>query len=251
MMTVSVKNTLFRSPLFRPLWPALELFNAAQVIPTIHDLNLLITIPGIRFVLPAPKAKAFADGYEARIFLRGEVQTRENSWHDFFNALVWHAFPSVKRTINYLHYELHKSRYPNKNRLPAENMLTIFDEHGAIITSKNTVLLELIKERRWHDLFWKDRERLQAELQIVIFGHGLYEKALKPYLGLCAHALLLHSDEISSLEGQIVQFLIERGCALRTKDLIPVPILGYPGWWPETNDENFYFNTAYFRPHRK
>lgn len=41
----------------------------------------------IRFVPPAGDA----EGYEARIFARGEVPTRAGDWHDFFNALAWCA----------------------------------------------------------------------------------------------------------------------------------------------------------------
>jgi hypothetical protein len=42
----------------------------------------------IRFVPPQDDGKA----YECRIWERGEVETRPDNWHDFFNALVWLPF---------------------------------------------------------------------------------------------------------------------------------------------------------------
>jgi len=32
-------------------------------------------------------------------------------------------------------------------------------------------------------LFWRNRARLQAKMRLVTFGHALYEKALRPFIG--------------------------------------------------------------------
>src|SRR5690349_17510328 len=40
-----------------------------------------------------PPGKTLLLDYETRCFLTGELETRENSWHDLFNALVWLTFP--------------------------------------------------------------------------------------------------------------------------------------------------------------
>ena len=42
--------------------------------------------------------------YESKIYLTGQVQTRANNWHDFFNALVWKILPRAKLALNQLHY---------------------------------------------------------------------------------------------------------------------------------------------------
>ena len=144
-------------PFFDPIRQGLSRFEG---IPSHDELNRVLGLDDIRFVPQAPKTDIFEDGYEPRIFLKGEVQTRENSWHDFFNALVWHSFPNTKRTINSLQYQHLKQRYPRKRRLPAENMLTLFDENGAVVLSKDPELLDLIKEHRWHELFWKRRNEV-------------------------------------------------------------------------------------------
>lgn len=246
-----LKNSEYQknSPLFVPLQSSIMLFESFQALPNHRELTELLAIKDIKFVPQGPKSALFEDAYEPRIFLRGEIQTREQSWHDFYNALVWHNFTNTKKAINYLHYNLQKSRYPHKVRLPAENMLTIFDEHGVIAYSKNALLLDLISRRSFHELFWQRREQTAAELKLIIIGHGLYEKALKPFVGLSAHSLLIHAEnDDTPVDILAAQILLSKKFNLRTKDLVPIPILGYPGWWPDNNQESFYFNTNYFRP---
>ena len=53
----------------------------------------------IRFVPPQDDGKA----YECRIWERGEVETRPDNWHDFFNSLVWLSFPHTKNAISAAH----------------------------------------------------------------------------------------------------------------------------------------------------
>lgn len=236
-----------QSPLFAPIQASAMLFESLGKLPDVREINNLLIVDGIKFVPQAQKSTLFEDHYEPGIFLRGEVQTREHNWHDFFNALVWHQFPKAKRTINRLHYDLQKSRFPDKERRPAENMLTIFDEHGVVAISRNSTLLDLISKRRWHELFWERREQTRAELDLIIFGHGLYEKCLNPFVGLSAHSLLFHYADSTAVDQLVEQFLSSKHVDLRTRDLVPIPILGYPGWWPH-QDEVFYANDKYYRP---
>jgi hypothetical protein len=233
-------------PYFEPVSVGLALHEELGRLPTHDELNTTLCVKNIRFVAQEQKDDIFENGYEPRIFLKGEVQTRENSWHDFFNALVWHAFPQTKRMINALQYENQRSRYPNKDRLPAENMLTLFDENGAVVLSQNDMLLELIREHQWHELFWRRREEVKRDLRIVIIGHGLYEKCLSPYVGMIAQALLLPARNERSIDTYVSEFLMSHK-ALTTDLLSPLPILGIPGWWPDNNNENFYANKNYFR----
>lgn len=216
----------------------------------------------------------FEDGYEPRIYLRGEVQTREQSWHDFFNALVWHGLPKAKKMINKLQYELLRQRntprissnintaQPMSNgefehkqdysfRTPVENMLTLFDENGAIVLSSNPLLLELIKSHRWHELFWVRRKEFQEQIKVIIFGHGLFEKAINPYIGITAQALLIEDDNANNIDNYLACFLKENPEKLTTSNLHPLPILGIPGWWPENEKESFYANKNYFRDKKK
>ncbi len=268
---MSVVASLSQSAIFEPLWPSLGLFADLDQLPGPGQLNERLRVESIRFVPQGAKSSEFEDGYEPRIYLQGEVQTREESWHDFFNALVWHEFPQAKKMINKLQYELLRQRYTPRVltdtnnieavigseidhkqhcsfRTPAENMLTLFDENGVIVLSSNPLLLELIKSHRWHELFWERREEFKAHAKVIIFGHGLYEKAINPYIGITAQALLIENQNITNLDTFLVEFFSVKANTLATSDLYPLPILGIPGWWPDNEFESFYANEKYFRP---
>ena len=245
-MNITIKS-LCTSPLYAALWPALAKFRDFEQLPHLSELNTELSIDGITFVAQESKSNHFSDGYEPRIYLHGEVQTRERSWHDFFNALVWQQFPQSKKLINQLQYSLQKQRYPEKQRLPAENMLTLFDENGAIVIAQNPELLELIKQHRWHELFWQRRDEVRQQLQVYIFGHGLYEKAINPYLGLTAQALLFVDTMPCCIDSLVAKYIGDHSTQLKTDHVNPLPILGIPGWWAQNNNEDFYTNKAYFR----
>ena len=68
-------------------------------LPSLVQLNGLIEAhaagltsgqgASVRFVPPGRKDLP----YEHAVFASGEVATRSDNWHDYFNALVWAAFP--------------------------------------------------------------------------------------------------------------------------------------------------------------
>lgn len=248
-MSIDSKS-FFSSPLFEPLLPMLAQFGPLDKPPSIEVLNQILDVDNLKFVPQKAQWDNFEDAYEPRIFLKQEVQTRDHSWHDFFNALVWKRFLKSKRIINRLHFNLQKSRHPSKNRLPAENMLTLFDENGAIVIAKSDYFLNLIRQHRWHELFWQNREILSDQVEVIIFGHGLYEKALCPYIGITAQCLMFVADDssLSSVDALVAEYLDENNYELKPSLLAPLPILGLPGWWEQNNDEQFYENKNYFRP---
>lgn len=241
-------HSLSQLPPFEQLSQTLDKFSNFNRLPTPDELSRVLSVGGITFVAQSAKSADFFDGYEQRIFLKGEVQTRENSWHDFFNALVWHQFPHTKKAINQWQYQLQLSRQGTKQRTSAENMLTLFDENGCIVLSRNADLLDLIRQHRWHELFWRQRESVERDLKVIVFGHGIFEKSLTPYVGLTAKCLLFIEKDSTPIDFVVDDFLNQRGADLRTTDLFPLPLLGVPGWWPDNNDENFYANAKYFRP---
>ena len=81
--------------------------------------------------------------YEKHIFQTGEVSTRENNWHDLFNALVWCRMPRLKAAMNARHYrELEReSGGPRGKRRDA---LTLFDESGVIVAGTNFDALQAL-----------------------------------------------------------------------------------------------------------
>jgi len=94
-----------------------------------------------------------------------------------------------------------------------------------------------------------------------VFGHAVYEKLLRPYIGLTGHAIVfeveqamidaLAADRIRALDGRLATFFRERSGLRSPQDLHPLPLLGVPGWHPETAHETFYDNRDYFRSGRR
>lgn len=263
------------SPLFFPLqnhacllspdpahWPTLEDYQALLAKHATPPSSL--SGAKIRFVPQSIKPPSWKDDYEPRIYLKGEVQTRLNNWHDFFQVLVWSAFPRTKTVLNAKHYQAIRQRkesHPqSKQRSASENALTQFDECGAIIVSCDNSLLQLIREFRWKTLFWQNRSAVKTHLRCFVFGHAVYEKALKPYIGLTAHAVLFLVEpdffhwplnrQLMHLDAATAQ-AFEDDAYTSPRQLQPFPLLGVPDWDSNNSEESYYDNHEYFRPGRK
>jgi len=267
-------HVLASSPLFEPLHTFHTVLHKFQRWPEIDDYQQLLQATNttilsgggqpITFVPQGEKPRFFEEHYEPRIYLTGEVQTRTKNWHDFFQVLVWCIFPETKKILNKRHYlqvlQRQQASPSQTNRSPLENTMTLFDECGAIILSSDDHLLNMIRDHQWKTLFWENRNRLHQELHCLIFGHAIYEKAISPYIGMTAQALLVSVPQAQSLlpstqrlaaaDQLIAKQLDVGGNITHTKQLNPFPVLGMPGWKNENNNENFYENRSYFRPKR-
>jgi len=217
----------------------------------------------IRFVMQDSKPESFSQQYEPRIYLKGEVQTRLQCWHDFFQVLIWRLFPATKAALNELHYKalLARSQAQNQGkRSTLENALTQFDECGAIILATQPELLEMITEFEWKKLFWDNRHTLNRELKCIVFGHAIYEKTLNPYIGMTGHSVLIPVDRdllhkptntLLKLVDRILCDIVTTGTRINSpQNFAPFPLLGIPGWHPDNSFEHFYENTQYFRSGR-
>ena len=201
-----------------------------------------------------------AEGYEMQIFATGQVPTRPNTMHDVFNALVWLTYPATKAAINARHIAARDARNENGNRGPVQDALTLFDECGVIVVSDQTALLDLITEFQWKELFWTRRDVVKQHMKFFLFGHGLMEQLLDPFVGLVGKALLINVESAwlgPNIHG-LLQHIDARSRTLtaspaslsRGRDLAPLPVLGIPGWSAENDDERYYDNVDYFRPGR-
>lgn len=233
-------------------WPTLAQFAAEFKIRNIKSYS----DKPVRPVAQAGAPEKFEDHYESRIYLAGELQTRLENWHDFFNAMCWLQFSKIKSALNALHFEQSKTRQPGTNRSPLENALTLFDECGAVIVADDDLLLELIRHHQWKDLFREHKELFGKHIQCYVVGHAMHEKSLAPYIGMTTHSVLLkqgsdffHQGYLQQLEAvdQLVADLWINRRIEQPKDLQPFPLLGVPGWWHQEQDEAFYANDAYFR----
>lgn len=221
----------------------------------------ILNVAGNAISFTAQNLEPSAHGYEAQIFSSGAVPTRPDSIHDLFNALVWISFPLSKAAINARHIASRHNRAQSNNRGPSQDALTLFDESGVIVVSDRPDFLKLIEHFKWKELFWRQRELVTRHMRFFLFGHGLMEQMLTPYIGLTGKALLLNVES-AWLRGNIHRLLqhidarsrtqiASPACFVRGRDLLPLPLLGIPGWSQENERESFYDNVNYFRHGRR
>lgn len=262
---------LARSPMFEPLralggalarpdWPGRPVLQSLLE----RDGNPVTTCSGLplRLVPAGGRRRSFEERYEARIHLRGEMIFRERNWHDLLNVLAWLTFPRAKAALNARHYAALRAQYAAHaaNRGPAQDALTLFDEGGVIVATCDDELLGLLRGWRWRELFWSNRTRLRERMRFYLFGHALYEKALRPFLGITGRGILLKTEpavlaqppggQLAVLDSRLAAYISESGNLTAPRQLAVLPVLGVPGWCPENEQESYYDNTDYFRPAR-
>ncbi len=260
-----------RSPMFEPLrWAASAL--SGPDWPGCDELNRIIASRDgrmvnaagrpLRFVGQQPRQKTFAHQYEPRIFLRGEVQMRSRNWHDLFNALVWLTFPAAKGALNRRHYaELEREHASGaRGRGPARDALTLFDEGGVIVAVSDPALAALLAGFEWKTLFWQRRGEVLQRMRFYLFGHALYEKALTPFAGVTGRGVIFEvadaffalplTAQLGALDARLAARISDAARFAATRELIPVPILGVPGWCADNAHAQYYDNLDYFRPAR-
>jgi hypothetical protein len=268
------KQQLLATDLFEPLHPVIAELPADK-FPDLTDFNQLLTQhqpaittqlgEPIRFVSQQLGKLAFEAQYEPCCYLTGEVQTRPNNWHDLLNALVWLTFPRSKAAINARHY------FSLKQNLSAEQLgsqrgatrdaLTLLDESGVLVPYANAELAELLIDFQWQALFWQRRAELSKGIGFYLVGHGLYEKALHPYLGFTGQALLLPvqaeffswplAQRLAHLDALLAHHLADDKNMSHPLALTPLPLLGIPGWSAENESATYYQNKQYFRDKRQ
>ncbi len=272
------REALLESVIFHPMHPVITDLDSG-VFPTLQTLNHLLERPirsikvksgkPLRFVSQVGGKLPFERQYEPRCYLEGVAPTRTNNWHDLFNALVWLTFPESKATINARHYQalVNQDRVDqaeivnDSQRGAVRDVNTLLDESGVIVVYSNAELAGLLRDFQWKELFWHRREQVIASMGFYIFGHGLYEKALQPYVGMTGQGLLLAvepaffswpvSRRLAHLDAMLASHLDSSENCRATHDLSPVPLLGIPGWTPDNENEQYYENTEYFRPGRR
>lgn len=151
--------------------------------PTVAELNAearrldLTTADGrpLCFVEAPPKSSRRrrkdpkALSYEWRVAERGEVETRDGSWHDYFNMLTWTAFPQLKAALNARQIIAKlpdEARQLGQVRSREQDRLAIFDEGGVLRVQSR-----------------------QDEVEYFIVGHALYESLILGKRGIRALVL--------------------------------------------------------------
>ena len=268
-------NFVSFSPIFQPLrlwaekfshfndgWPQLKDYQ--EILDTLVEPIKTLSGQELKIVQQDGKPGHFNEHYAPRIYLTGEIQTRTENWHDFFQFLTWFMFPKTKAVINSIHVPAAQSRIDAEidlgRRSAIENMLSLFDEGGAVVLCSDDSMLQLIRNFKWKELFWQRRSELSEKLKLVTFGHALYEKGLSPYIGMTANCILLQVNEnilqstiqqqLDYIDTALAQLFSEGKPYNKPKDLSPFPLLGLPGWDDGNKIESYYDNQQYFRPGR-
>lgn len=201
--------------------------------------------------------------YEEFIGDTGCVPTRENL-HDFFNALVWLTFPTIKKQLNALQAAEIASRAtranaackPGGTRGMLRDAATIFDENAALLVCSDPQWAAALREHRWQKTLLEQRPAFGNSVEIFLFGHALMEKLVAPYKAITAHTWVVPADagffslprpQQRAWLDDVVTRQLQGG--LHTGDFTPLPVLGVPGWW-EGQDEAFYGDAQVFRPLR-
>ena len=235
-------------------WPSLETMQA------LVSSRAIVTAGGAPLRLVAQSGGA----YEARIRLAGEMHVRAREWHDLFNVLAWLTYPRTKAALNDAQYAAWREENGGADGVSAarrgrrRDALTLLDESGMLVLATDPSLLDDLRSFRWKRLFRERRQQVLTSMRFLVFGHALFEKALRPYVGLTAHALLLTVAR-DVLSAPLAATLASADClasrAIASIDtpraLSPVPVLGVPGWWHDNEQAAFYDNADYFRSGRR
>lgn len=222
-------------------WPFIESLNARWPVDAPE-----------RFA--AQTRELLADGlhYEQRIAERGAIATRENNWHDLFNALVWLRHPALKRALNARQMAEIAHMGP-KQRSRAQYALTHFDEAGVVVALCDSALLALWDAHDWHGLFWRERAAwLDGRIHVELFGHALFEHALTPAQLLVGKALVVAGPDVSPATAiHASGRAIHAGQVLCDPlELRPLPLAGVPGWHADNGREAFFVEAPCFLPAR-
>lgn len=258
------ESSLPRHPAFAPLRAlALEAFvvrcesaeTLGQLLATADSPIASASGQRLRVVTDADDTAAQA--YERRVFDRGELFVRPDTWHDRFNVAAWRMFPRTKAALNAGHVEeLDRQRTPLRSR--RRDALTGFDEDGLVIACADPDLERCVREFRWRDLFVTRRRQVIADFEAVVLGHAMLEKLRDPFVGLTGKALFIAvapaffgaswPDKLAYLD---IGAARQVGTLATPRDLAPLPVLGLPGWWAANAHPDFYDDTDHFRPGRR
>lgn len=203
-------------------------------------------LQGLCFVACEGLLKALQ--YEERVATRA-IPTRDCA-HDWYNGLVWLAFPRSKTLINRLHLvEIQGGEVGKNGRTPRRDALTLFDENGAVLVTSDTRAIEALKNFDWDVLFgelrplWQDRR-----VCLYVFGHGLLEALDCAHKGLCAKVLCVHAPGADCSRQQLDAWVEREILHLFTsRQLNPLPVMGVPGWFEAVRYPDFYQDRSVFR----
>ena len=253
-MTTDWRTDFAHLPAFAHLTPWLDRLDRADwpelaALNTLAEQRNLRNSAGLPVRFAVQTCRCGQHEYEIGIHTTGLVPSREQNWHDLFNALTWLAFPATKAALNAVH---HAALPQGKNRTLESDAATLFDESGLLLVGEDETLAHLLVARRWQEALLQRRANWQ-HLRAYVVGHAVLEKLLHPWPGITAKCLFIkmpHNTPLDRLDLTLAQRW-QAATNLRPADMFPVPVLGIPGWWPANEEPEFYADEKVFRPPRQ
>ena len=201
---------------------------------------------GQRITFCEPEAAA-VEPYESCIARTGRVPTRANL-HDLFNALIFLHFPKAKARLNQLQAAAIARNGVGPVRGPVRDAATLIDENAVLVVTECADIVQSLRSHDWPILFLGNRTAWTEEVDVVAFGHALLQKLTHPYNAITAHALhipLPPRSLLPQIDRCMAAALDEQ---LSPGALMPLPVLGIPGWCAPNKNPDFYSDRTVFRP---
>lgn len=250
----NVDKSIFRHPVFNDVAAFLS-WAEGEHWPSVGSLNfsqekLMHAYTGLPLIFEKQTAGLVLDGmhYEQRIFQRGQIATRENNWHDLFNAMMWLKYPRIKSALNARQWS-DVQQHGLKTRTPGQCAMTLFDEAGAFVTLPDE-MLECWKQHDWRGLFIEHADAWRSgRARVAVFGHALLDHALVTETLLVAKCIVLQDLSGFSSGFDNLADSIHAGNILRSNgELRTLPLCGIPGWHSAQDSAEFVRTAACFSP---
>jgi hypothetical protein len=250
----SVNKTIFKHSVFHDVadflswatseqWPDVEALNQSGLV-------LQHAYTGKPLVFVKQTTELLNDGmhYEQRIFQQGLISTRQNNWHDLFNAMMWLKYPRIKSALNARQWA-DIERHGLKTRTPAQCAMTLFDEAGAIVVMP-VDMLACWKQHDWHSLFIEQADAWRTgRARVAVFGHALLDHALVTETLLVAKCIVLEeTSDLQTCFDRIADDIYTEGSLQTNSELRTLPLCGIPGWHSATDSAGFIKTAACFSP---
>ncbi|MBK8235411.1 MAG: DUF3025 domain-containing protein [Deltaproteobacteria bacterium] len=146
-------------------YPAL----ASAEPPTRDELGRLVAPDHWQLVAPSSRAHA----YEHAI-AQGCIPTRDRSWHDAFNVIVFAGFPVAKRALHARVAAAMAARARTGPRSREEDALALLDETAVLVVGDDTTIAGFDAARAHADVDGMDHALADRGCAFV-FGHALLE----------------------------------------------------------------------------
>jgi Protein of unknown function (DUF3025) len=277
----SAGEAFWNAPWCEPFWPEisqLEIDIDSGNVPPLAGLNQLARAQALqngrgtalRFTLSDEALSGQPMAYETLVYGTGMVPTRtqgEGAWHDFFNALIWLAYPRTKSVLNKLQADSIAASGIAGQRGLMRDAITLFDESALVLAYSDESVVQALRDKAWTTALIERRSAWQgpkASVAPFVLGHALLQKLRNPYKSLCGQVFALAVNEsFFTLDASAQRAVLDRKlaenlaqalthleperAAASDKPYFPLPLLGIPGWWQANESAAFYTDTAVFR----